>query len=179
MSQLDDSYALALLDLAATGKIAAEQLRGELAQIGALLAESPALGSALANPAVPAAEKSQVLRTLAERLGWSRITRNFLGVVVARGRGGRLGAILAAFARLWRQRAGVAAADVVSARPLAAAERAAIEAALARAVGAQIEASYREDESLIAGFRARVGDRVFDGSLRGRLDRVRRRLMTA
>ncbi|HZT74483.1 MAG TPA: ATP synthase F1 subunit delta [Terriglobales bacterium] len=178
MALIDERYARALLDLAATGGAEAERLRPELAQCAALVEQSRELRAVLASPAVARERKLAVLEILAQRLGLSRWMRNFLAVAAVRGRAGRLPAIAAAFERLWREQAGIRRAQVFSARPLVAEERAAIEQALAAATAARIEASYQEDAALIGGFTARVGDVVYDGSLRGRLDRLRHELTT-
>lgn len=176
MSLIDERYARALLDLTAGGAIGSDQLRRELEQCAALVAESRELRAVLASPAVARESKLAVLETLAGRLGLSRLTRNFLAVATERGRAANVAGIAAAFERLWREQAGIRRAEIVSARPLNAEERAAVEQALAAATAARIEASYRQDRELIGGFTARVGDTVYDGSLRGRLDRLRQQL---
>ncbi|MGH9534425.1 MAG: ATP synthase F1 subunit delta [Terriglobales bacterium] len=170
-------YAQALLGVAADGKAEATALRRELAELAALIAGSRELRLALSSPAIMAAQKQAVLGAVAYRLGLSRIMRNFLAVAASRGRAAEVPAIADAFERLWRERQGIRRAEIRSARPLQAAERASIERALAAATGGQIEPEYREDADLIGGFVARVGDTVYDGSLRGRLDRLRRGLL--
>lgn len=177
MPRVEEHYAQALLGVAADGKADAASLRRELAELAALVAGSRELRLALASPAVASASKQAVLEAVAYRLGLSRIMRNFLAVAAVRGRAAAVPGIAAAFERLWRERQGIHPAEIVTARPAGGAERAAIERALAAAVHGQIEAEYRVDESLIGGFTARVGGAVYDGSVRGRLDRLRRALM--
>lgn len=176
MALIDERYAQALLDLIADGKANADVLRRELEQFVRLLEESRPLHAVLASPAVSRPQKLAVLDALVERLHVSRLTRNFLAVATERGRAAQLPGIVRAFERLWLERSGVRRAEIVSARPLSAEERVAIEQALAAVSAATIEASYRQDEDLIGGFVARVGDTVYDGSLRGRLNRLRQQL---
>ena len=89
----------------------------------------------------------------------------------------RLPRIAHAFAQLQLDLQGIVRAEVTSARALAPEERADIEATLARRLGAQLQVQYREDGALVGGFIARVGDQVFDGSLAGRLRRLRSALI--
>lgn len=177
MPAVDEHYAQALLGVAADGKAEASSLHRELGELGGLIASSRELRLALASPAVASTAKQAVLEAVAYRLGLSRVMRNFLAVAAQRGRAARIPGIAAAFERLWREHQGIQAAEIISARPLAAGERAAIERALAGVTSGQIAPEYKVDAGLIGGFTARVGGTVYDGSLRGRLDRLRRELL--
>jgi len=174
---VDLRYAQALLGLVEDGMVNAETLREELRTFATLLSESPELRLVLASPAVKPHAKQGLLDALVARTGASRITRNFLAVLVDRGRITALAGIQNAFEQLWRAHNDIVSAEVVSARPLAAEQRQALEARLAAASGKRIEASYREDDALIGGFFARVGDTVSDASLRGHLQRLRQALL--
>lgn len=172
-----EHYAQALLGVVADGKADATALNRELGELAGLIAGSRELRLTMASPAVSLPQKQAVLEALAYRLGLSRIMRNFLAVATSRGRATDIPDIAAAFEHLWRRRQGVQRAEIFTVRPLPPAERAAIERDLAAATGGRIEAEYRQDDSLIGGFLARVGDTVYDGSLRGRLERLRRGLL--
>lgn len=177
MPAVDEHYAQALLGVVADGKAEAGNLRRELGELGGLIADSIPLRLALASPAVSTSNKQAVLEAVAYRLGLSRVMRNFLAVAARRGRAAHIPGIAAAFERLWREHQGLRHAEIISARPLGGDERAAIERALAAATDGQIEPEYKVDAALIGGFTARVGGTVYDGSLRGRLDRLRRELL--
>jgi len=176
-SAVDLRYAQALLGLVEDGVVDPETLRGELSTFAGLLNDSPELCLVLASPAVKPQAKQGLLDALAACTGASRLTRNFLAVLVDRGRINALAGIHTAFEQLWRARNNVVSAEVVSAQPLPPGQRRALEARLAAASGKRIEASYREDDALIGGFFARVGDTVYDASLRGHLQRLRQALL--
>ena len=75
--------------------------------------------------------------------------------------------------------AGAVEARITSARPLNAADRAQLEAQIAKLAGAQVRASYGEDASLLGGAVVEVGSMVYDGSVRAQLERLKQRLVNA
>jgi len=178
MAAVEQRYAQALADLVAKGAIPADTLRRELGLVAATVRASAPLRLVLSSPAVAWEQKKPVLETMAARLGLSRLTRNFLLVAAERGRAGHLEGIDAAFEQLLLEREGIVKAEIASARSLSAAERSAIESELARRLGRKLDTRYRTDAALVGGFVARVGDQVYDGSIRGRLDRLRHHLLT-
>jgi len=181
MGVIEQRYAQALADLATGGAtpgiMDAAVLGRELDEVAATLGASAPLRAVLASPAVAWNKKRALLDAVAERAHFSRITRNFLLVAVQRGRASRVQGIAEAFEQLLLERQGIVQAEVTSARALAPEERAAIEASLARRLGRQLQVQYREDGELVGGFIARVGDQVFDGSIAGRLRRLRSALI--
>lgn len=177
MGVIEQRYAQALADLTAKGVIEAGTLRNELDAVAATLRESEPLRAVLASPAVHWEQKHGLLNALAERARWSKTTRNFLLVAARRGRAARLEGIIDAFEQLLLEREGIVQGEVTSARELAPEERAAIESGLAQRLGRQLQIHYRVDDALVGGFLARVGDQVFDGSIAGRLDRLRSALI--
>lgn len=180
MAVIEKRYATALTELVAAGKVGAEELLESLDRFVAVLASSAALREVLDSPAVTWEEKRGVLEALAARLQMAPMARNLLLVVAQRGRMSRLGGIAAALRhQLLLERQGIVQTEIVSARELTAAERGAIEKELAAQVGLKLQAAYRRDENLLGGFVARVGDQVFDGSIRGRLQRLRQALTGA
>lgn len=129
----------------------------------------------LASPAIPTTDREALL----DKLLGDAVTgppRNLLALLVRRGRFELLPAVIGEFRRLYRRREGIVEAVVTSAAPLDAAEAAALEQHLAATAGARVELSQRVDASLIGGLQVRLGDRLIDGSVRGRLERLRTRL---
>jgi F-type H+-transporting ATPase subunit delta len=129
----------------------------------------------LASPAIPAATRERLL----DRLVGDAIAgapRNLLALLIRRGRFELLPSVAAEFRRLYRRREGIVQAVVTSAAPLPAEEVVALEQRLAASTGARVEISQRVDLSLIGGLQVRIGDRLIDGSVRGRLERLRDRL---
>jgi F-type H+-transporting ATPase subunit delta len=136
---------------------------------------APEVARLLASPAIPAANREALL----DKLLGDAVTgapRNLLTLLVRRGRSELLPSVSAEFRRLYRRREGIVEAVVTSAAPLDAAEVSALEQHLADTAGARIELSQRVDASLIGGLQVRLGDRLIDGSVRGRLERLRARL---
>jgi F-type H+-transporting ATPase subunit delta len=126
----------------------------------------------LASPAIPAEDRERLLdRLLGEAV--SGPPRNLLALLVRRGRFELLPAVSGEFRRLYRLREGIVEAIVTSAAPIDATEVRALEERLTAAAGARVELSLRVDPTLIGGLQVRLGDRLIDGSVRGRLERLR------
>ena len=167
-------YANALADIAleqGAADAAAKQLEG----FGAAYAESAELRTFLASPAVSVEAKHAVIEKITG-LGASKIIRNFLFVIADHRRTQLLPEIIAAFQQVIRQRQGVAEAEVSSAVELSAAQKKELAATLAKLTGKKIEPKYSLDPALLGGAVVRIGDTIYDGSLRSRLNEMRARL---
>ncbi|MGH9414265.1 MAG: ATP synthase F1 subunit delta [Terriglobales bacterium] len=179
MAAVEHRYARALADLVAKGDIDAERLRSELAKLAELVGSSQPLRLVLASPAVPWERKKKLLDTLAQKLKLARLTRNFLLVAAQRDRIQHLAGIARTFEQLLLDQQGILTADIASARSLSNSERAALETELEKHLGRKLRARYRTDPELVGGFHAQIGDQVYDGSIRGRLQRLRQALLSA
>ncbi len=126
----------------------------------------------LSNPAVPATARVEVLeRILGEDVTGAQ--RNLLALLVRRGRFEQLPAVIREFGRLYRQREGIVQATVTSAVALETTEIESLQAHLETMTGKHIELSQEVDPSLLGGVVVRVGDQLIDGSVQGRLERLR------
>ncbi len=168
-------YANALADVALAQGAAAPALK-QLADFAALYAESAELRNVLASPAVSRDAKHGVIEKLIARLGASKILRNFLFVIADHQRTHILPEILTAFQAVVRQRQGIAEAEISSAVELSAAQKAEFAGTLERITGKRVEAKYSLEPALLGGAIVRVGDTIYDGSLRNRLNALRTRL---
>jgi len=168
-------YATALADVALE-QGAAEPVKKQLEDFGAAYAESAELRSVLGSPAVGRAAKHGVIEKLATRMGASRIVRNFLFIVVDNQRMHLLPEILQAFEAVIRQRQGVAEAEVTSAAELTAPQKTQLQQTLEGLTGRKIQAKYSLDPALLGGAVVRIGDTIYDGSVRNRLNQMRARL---
>lgn len=168
-------YATALADIALE-QGAADPVKKQLGDFGAVYAESGELRNVLANPAVELAAKHGVIEKLAARLGASRIVRNFLFVVVDNQRTHLLPEILQSFEEVIRQRQGAAEAEVTSAAELTGPQKTQLQQTLERLTGRKIQAKYSLDPALLGGAVVRIGDTIYDGSVRNRLNQMRARL---
>ncbi len=168
-------YANALADIA-LAQGAAEPALEQLDAFGAAYTQSGELRTFLASPAVTIEIKHAVIEKLIARLGAGRIIRNFLFVIADHRRTQLLPEIITTFQQVIRQRQGVAEAEISSAVELSAAQKKELAASLARLTGKKIETRYSLDPALLGGAVVRIGDTIYDGSLRSRLNELRARL---
>lgn len=168
-------YANALADIA-IAQGAAEEVKQQLGGFGALYAESADLRNFLASPAVTRQAKHRVIDKLLTRIGGSKILRNFLFVVADHQRTHVLPEMIAAFQEVMRERQGITEAQISSAVALNALQKAEMEFTLERLTGKRVEAKFSLEPGLLGGAVVRVGDTVYDGSLRSRLNELRTRL---
>jgi F-type H+-transporting ATPase subunit delta len=136
---------------------------------------SPEVLRALGSPALPAERREALLDRLLER-SVEGAPRSLLALLVRRGRIEQLPAVTTEFRRLYRRREGIVEAEVTSAVPLADATLASLQERLSAGTGRRVELTQRTDAELLGGLQVRVGDRLIDGSVRGRLERLRSRL---
>jgi F-type H+-transporting ATPase subunit delta len=161
-------YAKAMLEIGVRQQTY-DALGRELDRAAQMLHTSPELRTALENPVFPLAKRREVLDDVARRLGMSHVVRNFVMLLLDKGRIGALPEIARAHRALVDEHAGRARAVVTSARPLDAAAEARLKAALERLSGKTIILEKREDPSLLGGMVTQVGDLVYDGSVRSQL----------
>lgn len=171
-------YANALADVVTQSgsAIGVADALAQLRSFEGVLKESTDLHEVLLTPAVPAGRKKAVTGRIAELLKLSPVMRNFLFVLLDHRRIPLLGEIISAFEQAVDERLGFARADVLAARELTDPQRTAITARLERLTGKRIRSRYSTDESLIGGVVARIGSTVYDGSVRGQLEALERRL---
>jgi F-type H+-transporting ATPase subunit delta len=168
-------YANALADIALE-QGAADPARKQLNDFAAAYGQSVDLRTFLASPAVATDAKHAVIEKLAARLGASKIIRNFLFVIADHQRTHLLPEIVTAFQEVLRQRQGVAEAEVSSAVELSEAQKKEMAGKLASLTGKKVETKYLLDPTLLGGAVVRIGDTIYDGSLRGQLNELRARL---
>ena len=178
LSALGTRYAHALADVvtAPGAAVRPDAAAAELRAFEAALKSSVELQNALTSPAVPPARKRAVVGLIAGRLGSSQIVRNFLFVLIDHRRIGLVTEIIHSFELIVDERLGYARAEVTAARELTETQRAALNQELERLTGRKIRMRFAVDESLIGGVVARIGSTIYDGSVRGQLHTLGRRL---
>ncbi|MBY0507367.1 MAG: ATP synthase F1 subunit delta [Bryobacteraceae bacterium] len=154
-----------------------EQVIADLDAVVAAMQASPELVRILRSPAVSLNAKRGLLEKLSARLGGSPVTTNLLKVVCDHGRITLLKEIRQSFQSVVDERHGVARAEVTTAQPMATEQKIQLEAALSRLSGKSILATYQQDDALIGGAVAKVGSLIYDGSVRGQLATLRRKLV--
>jgi F-type H+-transporting ATPase subunit delta len=168
-------YAEALFQVAeAEGEL--DAVEGQLYAFAKMLEKQTRVRDALTDPALPEENKRALIRDiLGERA--NPIAVNLLAFLVEQGRGRELGTIVETLAEVAAERRQSAFAEVRSAVPLGATQRRRLAKALSEATGRKVELKVVVDPSVIGGVVARVGDEVFDGSVRSRLDEAKQHLV--
>jgi F-type H+-transporting ATPase subunit delta len=167
-------YAQALFAVAeAEGEL--EQVENELYVFAKAVEKQPKLREALTDPALPADRKKGVIEELLGNRASSHTVR-LLGFLVEAGRAKDLSRIIEAMAELAAERRRKAVAEVRTAVPLDAKRRELLAKALSAATGKDIDLKVLVDPSVIGGAVAQVGDQVFDGSVRRKLELARQHL---
>lgn len=169
--RLADRYATALYALAdEQGTLDAAV--SEMEALGRLIDASADLRRLLQSPLIDVNTQQKALRAVLSAEGFSKLILDLAGVVVANRRARELRAIVAGFAALVAQRRGVVVAHVATARPLTPTQEAALRARLIEAGYAKVEIATSVDPELLGGMTLRVGARLYDTSLRSRLQRL-------
>jgi F-type H+-transporting ATPase subunit delta len=165
-------YAEAVFDLARQDN-SYDAWATDLQRLADLLAV-PVAEKALTSPAVPIAQKLAVIDAEVPKLQGP--VRNLVRLLLHRDRLGILPEIAAAYREVLNRARGIVTAHVTTAIPLDEAGRSEVTARLARYTGQQVQIETTLDPSIMGGVIARVGDLLIDGSVRGRLEGLRRRL---
>jgi len=176
MATVISTYARAFADVVMDKRLDPAKTLAETQQISALVRDSKALREVWETPSILAEQKRAVLDAIVKRAGISQMVRNFVALLIDKRRMKFLDEIVAQFAQELNQRLGFAEAEITTARELKADERKELEQDLARVTGKKIKARYDQDKGILGGAVARVGSTVFDGSVRGQLERIRQQL---
>jgi F-type H+-transporting ATPase subunit delta len=168
-------YARALFE-AAQEKGRLQQVAADLAALAGALEDVPDLRSFLRNPGVEPAGKADVLAEITS--GADELVRNFVRVVAEKGRAGEIGVINEELEALVAREQNRLALELTTAYELSDKEAASIVRSIEKASGRKVEATRTVDPDLIGGVVLTVGSFLADGSIRGRLERLRRELVT-
>ena len=171
-SNVGGRYAQALFDLASDEKIVSV-VETDLRSLKAMRVESKDFRTLLASPAFSATEKAAALGALAAKARFHATTRKFLGLLAANGRTAALPEVISGFEALSAKARGVVSAQVTTAVALSAAQAKGVAAALRTALGQDPDIETRIDPSILGGIKVQVGSRLFDASLRSKLDSLK------
>jgi F-type H+-transporting ATPase subunit delta len=173
MASVASTYARAFADVVLSAHLDADRSIGELRTIASLLRESTDLRRVWENPAVPAEQKRRLLDVISERDGISRPVRNLVAVLIDHRRVHFLEPIVVQLEKELDARLGFAEAQITSARPLGDAEKREFEAQVGKLTGKKVRARYGQDASLLGGAVVRLGSTIYDGSVKGQLERLK------
>jgi len=172
---LSRRYARAVIDLGqAAGNL--DRMGEDLRTLAKAMKDSTELQSALTSPAIRRADRRRILDALLARIGAQAHTKNLVYLLLDSERLGSLEGISREVDAMIQARSGRVSAEIISAKPLEPAQVSQITAALEQLSGKKIDVTRREDPSLLGGVVAKVGDVVYDGSLRTQLRAIREEL---
>jgi F-type H+-transporting ATPase subunit delta len=169
-------YAQALFD-AAKEQDALQTVRDELEDFVATLETVPELDAVLRNPQLHPQAKVALLEDLLG--GTNALVRNFLLLVVEKGRAHEIAGMQREFEDLWRREQGILNVELTTAFELEPDERSSIIEQIRSASGRQVQATSSVDPGLIGGLVIQAGSRRVDASVRGRLERLRHELTSS
>jgi len=176
MAAVASRYARALVDVIIERKIDAATAVQQVNDIVAAIHESPELRHVWESPAVTAEQKRAVLDAIVRRCGTVRPIRNFYAVLIDHGRIPMVEQIARQFETELNEAMGFVEADITSSRQLSHDERQALEAQVAQITGKKVRARYATNPELLGGAVLRVGSTIYDGSVRGQLQKLREQL---
>ncbi len=176
MATVTNTYARAFADVVFSQHLDPDGILREAQSLVALVAESKDLRQVWETPSILAAQKRSVLDAIAAREQISRPVRNFMAVLIDHRRVEFLGPIVKQFELELNQRLGFAEAEIVSARELGPEERRSLEAELEKLTGKKVRASYSQNPDVLGGAIVRMGSTIYDGSVRGKLERIQEAL---
>jgi F-type H+-transporting ATPase subunit delta len=169
-------YARALVELAEKVD-RLEAVASGLEQLSAICDEHEELQAVMNHPGFSVGQRTAVFNELMKRLNLDDLLRPFMGLVIEKGRLPALRGISASVQSLTDQSLGRVRARAISAHELTDAQRHAVAQALQAKVGQTIVLEATVDPSLIAGLQVQIGSELYDGSVKGRLDRLGRQLL--
>jgi F-type H+-transporting ATPase subunit delta len=179
MSALALRYAHAFLAVATSAHLDSAAIEQQLRDFSETLAGSHDLREVLANPSIPNDQKLKVLDAIASRIGMFPQVRNFIAVIMHHQRLHELDEILAEYHSVVDEQAGLAEAEIATARPLNDQDRTELEALVAKLAGGRVRTTYRQDATLLGGVVVRIGSTVYDGSIRAQLQQLKQKLVNA
>ena len=153
-----------------------QAVAGELRILAKALTDSAELVTVLTNPAIRRADRRRVIDGLLQRINAQPNTRNLVYLLLDGERMGSLAAISRELDAMIEAKGGRVSATITSAKPLDPSQISQITAALETLSGKKVDVTRKEDPNLLGGVVAKVGDVVYDGSLRTQLHAIREEL---
>ena len=173
MASVASTYARAFADVVFNAHLDAARALGGLRQIAGLFSQSVELRRVWENPAVPADQKHKLLDAIVQRNGIDRPVRNLVAVLIDHRRLPFLSRIVEQLEKELDARLGFTEAQISSARELGDTEKRTLETQIEKTTGKKVRANYGLDPSLLGGAVVRIGSTIYDGSVKGQLERMK------
>ena len=168
---LTDRYAAALYAHASDVN-ALDAVVAEMEQLGLMIDGSADLKRLLSSPLIDVNTATKAARSVLEAQGFGKVVQDFVGVIAANRRLSALRSIVAAFATLVAEKRGVVVAEVQTAHPLSEVQEQQLRARLIEAGYGNVNIVKQVDASLLGGLVVKIGARLYDTSLKSRLQRL-------
>ncbi|HKN18043.1 MAG TPA: ATP synthase F1 subunit delta [Candidatus Sulfotelmatobacter sp.] len=173
MASVPSTYSRAFADVVLSAHLDVNRALADLRAIASLLAESSDLRRVWENPAIPADQKRRVLDVIAERDGISKQARNLVAVLIDHRRIHFLDPVITQLVKELDARLGFAEAEIITVRELVDTEKREFETQVGKLTGKKVRAHYAQDTSLLGGAVVRLGSTIYDGSVKGQLERLK------
>jgi F-type H+-transporting ATPase subunit delta len=170
-------YARAFADVVSELRLDTAAIDRQLGDFLATLDGSPELRAVFENPAISEPQKVAVLDKMNARLGMLPQLRNLIAVLIRNDRMVQVREVAAAWRAELEERQGIRPAEIVTARELSEQERDTLLAGVGKLAGAKVQPTFKLDASILGGTVVRIGSIVYDGSVKGRLERLREALI--
>jgi F-type H+-transporting ATPase subunit delta len=178
MASVTSIYSRALADVVFDRKLDAAKVLQEAQALVALFADSKDLREVWEAPSIPGEQKRHLLDAIASRQGISREVRNFIAVLIDHQRISFVAPIVKQFEVELGERMGFAEAQITSSKVMSQEARHELQSQVEKMIGKKIRAKYQLDASLLGGAVVRVGSTIYDGSVKGQLERIREQLVS-
>ncbi len=169
-------YARAFADVVTQEKLDMAALDRQFDDFLATWEASAELRELMVNPAVAVPQKIAVLDKMYAKLKLQKELRNLLAVLIKNDRIAEVKEVAAAYRAEMQERQGIRPVEIMTARELGEKDRAGLVAGVGKLAGAQIQASFKLDKTILGGTVVRIGSTVYDGSVRGRLERLKEQM---
>lgn len=179
MAAIASRYARALVEVVLEQKIGPDIARQQLNAIVNAVHESSDLRRVWESPAISAEQKRAVLDAVVRQIGAIKPVRNFIAILIDHRRIAMLDDVAKQFDSELNAQLGLAEAEISSSRPLSADGQRQLESQLERLTGKKVRATYSSHPELLGGVVVRVGSTIYDGSVRGQLEKMKQDLISA
>src|ERR1041385_1360669 len=176
MAEVHSRYARAFVDVVADMKLDGMAVLGQLRSLVDLVKSNGELRRVWENPAIPAGQKRKLLDAIASRENAAKPLRNLVAVLIDNRRIAALPEIAKQVELEMDRRLEIGRAHVTSARELSPEERRDLETQMERLTGKKVRAHYATDGKLLGGAVVRLGSTIYDGSVRGQLQKMKEQL---
>ena len=176
MAAISSRYARALVDVVIEQKIDPTIALQQVHDMVSTVQGSEQLRMVWESPAIPAEQKRAVLDAVAGQAGMLTPIRNFFAILIDHGRIPMAAQIARQFETELNNVLGFVEADITSSRQLSSVEKSDLESQVANVTGKKVRARYATNPELLGGAVVRVGSTIYDGSVRGQLQKLKEQL---